>query len=79
MPTYEYVCEASGWRFEKFQRMSEEPLKECPSCGGPARRLISAGGAVILKGGGSPAGTRCGRNAPCCGREVRCDKPPCEE
>ena len=87
MPTYEYVCEASGKRFEKFQRMSEQPLGECPDCGGPVRRLIGAGGAVIFKGSGfyatdygqdSGSTTRCGRSETCCGRDVPCDSPPCE-
>jgi putative FmdB family regulatory protein len=87
VPTYEYECEASGKRFERFQRMSAEPLKACPECGGPARRLISAGGAVIFKGSGSYATdygrnsagrTRCGRGQTCCGRDTPCDQPPCD-
>ena len=28
MPTYKYVC-SNGHEFEKFQQMSDEPLKEC--------------------------------------------------
>jgi len=88
VPTYEYLCEASGRRFEKFQSMSEEPLKECPDCGGPVRRLIGAGGAVIIKGSGfhatdygrGPGGaTRCGRAQTCCGRSVPCGQPPCDK
>ena len=46
MPTYEYVCEKCGHRFELFQKMTEEPEKECPECNGPVRRVI---GAVIDK------------------------------
>jgi putative FmdB family regulatory protein len=33
MPIYDYECENCG-RFEKMQRISEEPLKECPNCHG---------------------------------------------
>ena len=86
MPTYEYVCEASGKRFEKFQRITEERLKTCPDCGGPVRRLLGTGAAVIFKGSGfhatdygpnGPRTTRCGRSRTCCGRDVPCDKPPC--
>jgi len=87
VPTYEYECKTSGRRFEKFQRMSEKPLKKCPECGGPARRLIGAGAAVIFKGSGfyatdygrgsSPA-PRCGRPQTCCGRDTPCDRPPCD-
>ena len=50
MPTYEYECKRTGKRFERFQKMSDEPLKKCPECGGPARRVISAGAGVIVKG-----------------------------
>jgi len=81
MPTYQYECLTSGKRFERLQSMADEPLKKCPKCGGPARRLIGGGTAVIIKGLGShaAAATRCGRGSPCCGREVPCDAPPCDE
>jgi len=83
VPTYEYECDECGRRFEEFQNMKDEPLKTCPSCGGPLRRLLGAGGAVIFKGSGfhktdyDQSGARCGRGRPCCGRETRCDTPPC--
>lgn len=51
MPTYEYRC-AAGHEFEQFQRMSEAPLRECPQCGAPAERLLSAGGGLLFKGSG---------------------------
>ena len=49
MPTYEYECTKSGKRFERMQSMSDEPLKTCPECGGPVRRLITAGAGVISR------------------------------
>ena len=52
MPTYEYECEKCGITFERFQSIKAEPIKKCPECGGPVRRLISAGAAVIFKGSG---------------------------
>lgn len=53
MPTYDYRCSACGHAFEKFQSMSSDPLKDCPSCGeATAKRLIGTGAAVIFKGGG---------------------------
>ena len=53
MPTYEYVCDACGHKFERFQRMTESPVKKCPKCGkGKARRLIGAGAGLIFKGSG---------------------------
>jgi putative FmdB family regulatory protein len=86
MPTYEYECEKCGYRFERFQSMSDKPLEQCPRCSGPVQRLIGAGSAVLLKGSraremdtGWRDGPRCGRVRPCCGREQPCDAPPCEE
>jgi len=51
MPIYEYVCEACGNHFERMQRFSDEPIKVCPNCAGPTRRLISRAG-IIFKGSG---------------------------
>ena len=51
MPTYEYRC-SNGHQFEQFQRMSEEPLKECTQCGAPAERLLSSGAGLLFKGSG---------------------------
>jgi len=52
MPIYEYRCNACGHELEKIQRMSDEPLTDCPDCGATElRRLVSAPG-FRLKGGG---------------------------
>ena len=52
MPTYEYGCSGCGHQWELEQRISENPIRKCPSCGKrKAKRLIS-GGNFILKGGG---------------------------
>ncbi len=87
MPTYEYECESCGHRFEKFQSMSAKPLKICPQCGRPVRRLIGASAGLLFKGGGSHAadyghssGSSCSLDrtgATCCGRNSRCDSPAC--
>lgn len=89
MPTYEYECGKCGYRFERFQNMSDKPLKRCPRCSGRVRRLIGAGSAVLLKGSGfyerdyrrrgGLSGPLCDRARPCCGREQPCDTRPCEE
>ncbi|AZR72141.1 FmdB family transcriptional regulator [Anoxybacter fermentans] len=50
MPTYEYKCENCG-RFERFEKITAEPLTECPTCKGKVHRVISAVG-VIFKGSG---------------------------
>lgn len=52
MPTYEYQCTACHHQMEAFQKMSDEPLKECPVCHQSGlKRLVSAAG-FQLKGGG---------------------------
>ncbi len=52
MPTYEYKCESCGYVFEEFQSIHDEPIKVCPKCGGPVRKLISSSYGVIFKGSG---------------------------
>ena len=52
MPTYEYKCEKCGHEFERDQRITEPPVKKCPSCrASRVKRLISAT-SFVLKGGG---------------------------
>jgi putative FmdB family regulatory protein len=81
MPTYEYECGSCGHRFERFQRMTEKPLRKCPDCGKPVRRLIGAGAAILMKGGSSRGGgNSCSlesTGSTCCGRDQRCGTPPC--
>ncbi len=52
MPTYEYECTKCGYEFERFQNMSDEPLKRCPKCRCKVRRLIGSGAGIIFKGSG---------------------------
>jgi len=52
MPTYEYECLRCGHVFERFQKMTDEPLKRCPKCRGKIRRRIGAGAGIIFKGSG---------------------------
>ncbi len=52
MPTYEYKCRKCSFHFERFQKITDEPVKTCPKCGGQVERLISGGGGVIFKGSG---------------------------
>lgn len=53
MPTYEYECEACGHEFEKFQSMSDKPVRTCPECKKrKVRRLIGTGAGIIFKGSG---------------------------
>ncbi len=50
MPTYGYRCEC-GHEFDAVQRMSDEPVAECPECGKKARRLFFPAG-IVFKGSG---------------------------
>ena len=52
MPTYEYKCQQCGLKFERFQSIKEEPIRECPECSSPVKKLISAGAGIIFKGSG---------------------------
>lgn len=51
MPTYEYKCRQCHTRLEAVQAFSDSPLTECPSCGGPLRKVFSTVG-VVFKGSG---------------------------
>ncbi len=52
MPTYDYECTKCKHRFEYFQNMSEDPLKKCPKCSSPLKRLMGPGAGIIFKGSG---------------------------
>lgn len=51
MPTYEYLCKSCGHLFEIVQSMRDEPLTECPECGGVLRKVF-APPAIAFKGSG---------------------------
>jgi len=85
MPLYEYECSSCGHVFERRHGMNEEPVSRCPKCQGEIFQRISGGTGFIIKGSGNGetvgSGSSCsfetsGRT--CCGREQKCDKPPCD-
>ena len=51
MPTYEYACKKCEEHVEVVQSFKDEPLTECPSCGGPLRKVFAPVG-IVLKGSG---------------------------
>ncbi len=51
MPKYEYACKSCGEHLEVVQSFTDEPLRECPACGGPLRKVFSVP-AVTFKGSG---------------------------
>jgi putative FmdB family regulatory protein len=71
MPIYEYRCRTCNATFEVLVRGNNAVT--CPHCGGSSLdKLLSA--PVMLSGQTArPAGRTC------CGREERCDTPPCSE
>lgn len=51
MPKYEYACKSCGERLEVMQSFTDDPLTECPACGGPLRKVFSVP-AITFKGSG---------------------------
>lgn len=52
MPIYEYQCSACGHQLEAIQKMSDQPLTDCPECHqSTLTKLVSAAG-FQLKGTG---------------------------
>lgn len=51
MPTYEYRCDECEHQFEVFQKMSDDPVEACETCGSPVRRLLFPV-AIHFKGSG---------------------------
>lgn len=51
MPTYEYACRSCGEHLEVVQSFKDEPLTECPACGGALRKVFGAIG-IAFKGSG---------------------------
>ncbi len=71
MPIYEYRCLSCDARFELLVRGDDGVA--CPHCGSASLdKLISApfvsSGRTVRQAGHT-----------CCGREERCDAPPCSE
>lgn len=76
MPIYEYACPDCQHRFETIQKISEDPIKVCPSCGAEnVKKLVSATSFVLkgsgwysdhygLKSGAEPAPAKAASTAP---------------
>jgi putative FmdB family regulatory protein len=53
MPTYDYLCDACGHKFELFQSINDPVQKKCPACKKlKLRRLFGTGAAIVFKGSG---------------------------
>ncbi len=51
MPIYEYKCTECGNETEVLQKMSDDPITTCESCGGELKKLITST-SFVLKGSG---------------------------
>jgi putative FmdB family regulatory protein len=73
MPIYEYRCNACGATCEYLIGMGKEESISCKKCGSTdVERILSV--ASFMSGISERAPGRT-----CCGREERCETPPCSE
>lgn len=52
MPIYEYACKSCGHTFDALQKMTEDPLTDCPDCGEPELKKLLSAPNFRLKGSG---------------------------
>jgi putative FmdB family regulatory protein len=52
MPFYEYECPNCGYRDEVLQKITDKPLKKCPSCGKTGLKKLMSAPVFRLKGSG---------------------------
>ncbi len=52
MPIYEYKCESCGEELEALQKVSDDPLTDCPACGKSSLKKKISAAAFRLKGSG---------------------------
>jgi putative FmdB family regulatory protein len=52
MPFYEYECSACKFYVEALQKISDPPIKKCPSCKKPTMKKLVSAPVFRLKGSG---------------------------
>ena len=52
MPIYGYICKNCEHTFDALQKMSDDPLVDCPDCGAPALQKALSAPKFRLKGSG---------------------------
>jgi len=71
MPIHEYRCRVCGAVTEYLTGVGGQVEVYCPHCGSQdLEKLISSSSYLMRDGNQVPGRT-------CCGREERCEKPPC--
>ena len=73
MPIYEYRCEACGAVSEYLVGLGHVERIQCKVCGASGiKRILSASSFTLQSPRRMPGRT-------CCGREERCEIPPCSD
>lgn len=72
MPIFEFKCGECGAGFELIALAGHETATVCPRCGSEKLEKLFSTFATP----GNPAASG---GLTCCGREERCDSPPCDE
>ena len=73
MPKYEYACKSCGEHIEVVQSFADEPLKECPACEGPLRKVFAAPGIAFKGSGFYRTDNRKRRSEPKEGKDAKAD------
>jgi putative FmdB family regulatory protein len=73
MPIYEYRCRQCGNLSEYLVGIGDDDPIRCKHCGSlHMSRILSAASFTLPSSQRAPGRT-------CCGREERCERPPCSE
>ncbi|MBW1997419.1 MAG: zinc ribbon domain-containing protein [Deltaproteobacteria bacterium] len=73
MPIYEYRCRKCGHVSEYLTDMNGDQVVSCKNCGSKGmEKLLSAPSLLSRTPERAPGHT-------CCGREERCETPPCSD
>ncbi len=76
MPTYDYLCDACGHKFELFQSISDPVQRKCPECKkSKLRRLFGTVAALVFKGSGFYQTDYCSESYK---KAAKADAPPSE-
>jgi putative FmdB family regulatory protein len=73
MPIYEYLCSRCGAVSEYLIGVGREEPIQCKRCRASSMKRILSATAVALPSPQRSAGSTC------CGREERCERPPCSD
>ena len=71
MPIYEYRCRACGAVTEFLVGVGEDTIIVCADCGSVDMEKIMSPASFLDRGPARRPGSTC------CGRDERCDRPPC--